>query len=266
MLHARFRLMAAIGCLAALLLSLYGCDNGGSNAVSNVRVFNAVSGSQNIGGVNARLRQVTATPVTPAFVSYGSVSPNQQRAVGDAQDTFLVFGNNPLTIVSAQKFDYKQDNLPVNSTGELLVAKGVVGQTAGDATPSFIYVRTSVPLDIIRQNGGPTANSLLRVVNAAPNSGDITVYNEQGTAPITDLSGIGFGNYSSGGNTHSNFATLTAANYNLTVRDSSRNVLVNLPNVTFQAGNAYTLIVYGSPTPALNAPLTATFIQDYPLQ
>ena len=208
MFRSYFHALSSFGCLAALLFTLCGCDSGGSNAVSNVRIFNAVSGSQNVGGVDARLRQTTASPVSPTFVGYGSVSANQQRATGDAQDTFLVYGNNPQTSVSSQKFDYKQDNVPVNSTGELLVAKGVVGQTSGDADPNFIYVRTSVPLDIIRQNNSPTASVLLRVVNAAPNSGNITVYNEQGSAPITDLSGIAFGTFSSGGNTHSNFATL----------------------------------------------------------
>ena len=267
MFHPQFRVSIALACLAALLLGLYGCSNGSANnAVSNVRVFNAVTDSSNVGGINVRLRQTTASPIAPAFIGFGSVSANQQSAVGDAQDTFLVFGNNPQTAVSAQKFDYKQDNLPVNSTGELLVAKGIVGQTSGEASPGLIYVRTSVPLDIIRQNGGPTANVLLRVVNALPNSGAITIFNEQGTAPITDLANIAFGSVSSGGNTHSNFATLTAATYNLTVRDSDRNVLCSLPNTMLQAGTAYTLIVYGTPTPSFAVPVAATLIQDYPLQ
>ena len=263
----KLRIVTALGGLTALLFGMSGCSNGGANnAVSNVRIFNAVTNSDNVGGIDVSLRQTTAAPISPAFISYGNVSANQQRAVGDAQDTFLFFGNNPQTAVSAQKFDYKQDNLPVNSTGELLVAKGLVGQTSGEAAPALIYVRTSVPLDIIRSNGSPTANVLLRVVNALPDSGAITIFNEQGAAPITDLSGITFGNVSSGGNTHSNFATLTAATYNLTVRSTDRTVLFTLSNVTLQAGNAYTLIVYGTPTPSLAVPVTAKFIQDYPLQ
>jgi len=231
-----------------------------------VRVFNGLIGSGGNGGVNVRLRTSTTTPVNVNPVAYGTVSANAQTSASDGQNTYLFLGNSA-TYLSSQAYNYPPDNTTSNTTGELLIATGVVGQSATNVEPQVLRVPTSVPLDQIRTNGNPTANAVLRVVNAAPGSNGITIYNEQGPVPLNALSGITFSNYSSGSGTTSNYATITAGTYNLSVRDSSSgNVLIQVPSVALNPGYAYTLVVYGSPVPAYGVSLASALIQDYPLQ
>lgn len=259
--------MAALGALILLGLVLAGCGDGSSNSVANVRVFNGLIGSAGAGGVNVTLRNPAAVPVNATPVTFGQVSAIRRASTGDAQNTYLFLANST-TQQSVQKFDYPQDNTGANSTSELLVATGIVGQNS--PAPQLIYVRSSVPISLVRNGSGqPTANALLRVINAAPGTNNgISIFNEAGTTPavISDLSNITFGNYSSGGNTSSNYATLIGATYNLSIRDArSGAVLESLPTVSLQPGFAYTLVVYGSPDASLAVPVLGGLVQDYPV-
>src|SRR5205085_882542 len=146
----------------------------------------------------------------------GAVSANQQTSASNGQNAYLFLGNSG-TYLSTQSLDFPPDNTTANTTGQLLIATGVVGQTGAGLQPQILRVPTSVPLDQIRVNGNPTANAVLRVVNAAPGSNAITIYNEQGPVPINALSNITFGNYSSGSGTNSSYATITGGTYNLSV-------------------------------------------------
>ena len=275
MMSRRFSVAAALGLLTTFAFALIGCDGNstllgtGPNTVSNVRVFNGLIGSNANGanGINIRLRQATTTPVNVNPVAYSVVSANQQTSASNGQNTYL-FLSNSQTPLATQSLDFPPNDITANTTGQLLIATGVVGQTGNGIQPQVLRVPTSVPIALIRNNGNPNSNALLRVVNASPGTNGITIYNQQGPVPIQDLSNITFGNYSSGGQTSSNYATLTAATYNFTVRDAqSGGILVNGPNnLTLQPGNAYTLIVFGSPVPAYGAPVAVDLIQDYPLQ
>lgn len=259
--------MAALGALILVGLLLAGCGDGGANSVANVRVFNGLIGSAGAGGVNVTLRNPGTVPVNATPVLFGQVSTTRRAGSGDGQNTYLFLANSA-TQQSIQKFDYPQDNTGANSTSELLVATGIVGQSS--PAPQLIYVRSSVPISLVRNSSGqPTANALLRVINAAPGTNNgISIFNEAGTTPaaITDLSNIAFGRYSSGGNTSSNYATLIGATYSLSIRDAQNGaVLMALPTVSLQPGFAYTLVVYGSPTAALAAPVLGGLVQDYPI-
>ncbi len=259
--------MAALGALILLALVLAGCGDGGGNSVANVRVFNGLIGSGGTGGINVTLRNPGTVPVNATPVLFGQVSTTRRASSGDAQNTYLFLANSA-TQQSVQKFDYPQDNTGANSTSELLVATGIVGQSS--PAPQLIYVRSSVPISLVRNGSGqPTANALLRVINAVsdPNS-SISVFNEAGATPaaIADLSNIGFGHYSSRGDTSSNYATLIGATYRLSIRDAqSGAILETLPTVSLQPGFAYTLVVYGSSNAALAAPVLGGLVQDYPI-
>ena len=260
----RISALTALGILVLFAMALTGCDGGGNNSVANVRVFNGLIGTAGAGGVNVSLRNVGAVPVNGAVVPFGQVSSLHRASSDDAQNTYLFLANSA-TPLSTQKFDYPSDNTSANTTGELLVATGVTGQSG--SAPQLIYVRTSVPLGLIRNNGQPTANALLRVVNAAPGlTNNLSIYNDAGTTPVVigDLSNIAFGAYSSGGNTSSNYTTLLGATYALSARDTQGNLLVSLSGEKLQPGFAYTLIVYGSTNAAYGAPVAAALIQDYP--
>lgn len=261
----------AFGLLTSFAFGLVGCGGNstlfapGPNTIANVRVFNGLIGSSGaIGGINVRLKQTTTTPVNVSPVPFGSVSANQQTGSGNGENTYLYLNGN-LTYLASQSFDYPPDSTPANSTGELLVATGVVGQTGSTFQPQIVRVQTTVPTSLIVANGVATANTLLRVINAAPGTNPISVYNAQ--AAIPDLSNIVFTHFSSGGRTTNNYTTLPGGTYNFTINDTaSGNVLVTLGPMTLQAGVAYTLIIDGSPIPAYTPPLGVTLIQDYPLK
>jgi hypothetical protein len=274
MLSRKLSVAGALCLLTAFVIGLIGCGGNstflgpGSNTVSNVRVFNGLIGSNANGanGINVRLRQASTTSVNVTPVVYNAASANHQTSSGDGQNTYL-FLSNSQTPIATQSLDFAPNDITANTTGQLLIATGVVGQTGIGIQPQILRVPTSVPIALIRTNGNPNSNALLRVVNAAPGTNGITLYNEQGPVPFTDLSNITFGNYSSGGQTSSNYATLTAGSYNITVRDSqSGGILVNSLNVTLQPGDAYTLVVLGSPVSVYSTPVTVALLQDYPLQ
>ena len=234
---------SALGLLTTFAFALIGCDGNstllgtGPNTVSNVRVFNGLIGSNANGanGINIRLRQATTTPVNVNPVAYGAVSANQQTSASNGQNTYLFLSNSATPLVT-QSLDFPPNDIKANTTGQLLIATGVVGQTGTGIQPQILRVPTSVPIALIRNNGNPNSNALLRVVNAAPGTNGITLYNRAGAGSIQDLSNITFGNYSSGGQTSSNYATLIGGTYNFTVRDSqSGGVLAGPFPITYAA-------------------------------
>ena len=230
MLTRKWSVIAALGFLTSCAFGLIGCNGNtaffapGANTVANVRVFNALIGSAGAaGGINVRLKQSTTNPINTVPVPYGSVSSNQQTGAGNGENTYLYVINNPL-YVSLQTYDYPPDSTPANTTGELLVATVIIGQSGGTYQPQVLRVQTTIPTSSIISNGVATANTALRVINAAPGSNPISIYNAQ--AAIPDLSNIGFTHYSSGGNTINNYTILPGGTYTFTINDSASGTLL----------------------------------------
>lgn len=259
--------LPAVALVGACALTLVGCGGGDGpvspNDSSKVRVFNAVVGSPDASGavnVYQRGAKLTLTPV-----GFGTAQPAGQ----------LTQGNNYGTVASGTGIDTfiygvtSQAALPNSITkvdftrlfNYTLVPYGIFNTT----TPDPNFPAKILRLDDSIPNITGTNNAAFRVVNIAPGSPNLTVYNISGTPPtaiaVGGLSNISYGNTSG-------YITLPAGNYNLSLRDAVSGTAFATPTdttaISLQAAHAYTLFVIGQPNAvAPNQPFDARFVLDF---
>jgi hypothetical protein len=254
---------SAVALLGVVLVALAGCGSSKTAGQNPLRVLNAFVPAQGVDGsltINAGGSTITGTAPTPAgqfangggyyYIFSGSFAP-----VGTSPGL-----STPLQLPAPV-------NLPGDGTARALVAAGQAGQ-AGVLAPQFFLI----PNYTINALAIPSGDVAIRVVNVSLNSNPIGLFSTNGSVPTAALdpalASVPYG-YTAVANPY--VAVPLTQLTNLAVVDTTNtgsrltlSVTNGLNLMTFNAGQAYTLYVYGQPANSLE-PLTATWVLDYPL-
>ena len=248
MLFHRMGRLTLVGAVGVLTLAQFGCGGGTSlskpfgtdpNDTNKERVLNALVGSPSA-AVDIAQRGIHLNPAPLAFgqgTNYATVS----SGIAVTTDAFKSGTTTQVapesSVTMTRDFFYTE------------VVTGIYG-TSGATAPRLIQFSDNFPASV------PAGNVAVRVVNLSPDSPPITLYNTAvappTAVPITGLGNIAYGSVSSSGST--NYVTLTAGGYNLTVRDNAGNVLTSPGSVTLGGGHSYSLLVYGLVHPTAGQP------------
>ncbi len=243
-----------LGTVCVLTLALLGCGGGTSiskpfgtdpNDTNKERVLNALVGSPSA-GVDITQRGIPLNPAPLAFgqgTSYAAVS----SGIAITTDAFQAGTAADLapqsSVTMTRDFFYTE------------VIAGISG-TSGATAPRLIQISDNFAASV------PTGSVAVRVVNLSPDSPPVTLYNTAvappTAVPIIGLSNVAYGSVSSSGST--NYVTLTAGGYNLTVRDNAGNVLASPGSVTLAGGHSYSLLVLGLVHPTVGQPAARAVI------
>ena len=248
MLSHRIGHYTLLGTVGVLTLALAGCGGGTSlskpfgtnpNDTNKERVLNVLVGSPSV-ALDIAQRGIHLNTAPLAFgqgTTYASVSSGI-AVVTEAFQAGTAAAVAPSSSVTMTRDFYYTE-----------AVTGIYG-TSGATAPQLIQFSDNFPASV------PAGSVAVRVVNLSPDSPPITLYNTAvappTAVPITGLGNIAYGSVSSSGGT--NYVTLTAGGYNLTVRDNAGNVLTSPGSLTLSGGHSYSLLVYGLVHPTAGQP------------
>jgi hypothetical protein len=270
MLTRKLGLLPWIGTFGVLAALLAGCGGNsslgpGANTTSRVRVFNALGGCPGTGAVTV-LQSNNSVALNPANgVAYGTASGYQLVRSGNGINTNVYTAGTTTPPLAPQvSVDLAPHDTNSNNGTYTVAVSGVCGQTTG--APAAPQIKR-----YIDNPGTPATNqALLRVVNLSPDAGSVVLYNTSGNPPVP-IAVAGFPTNGVGylGNTDYVAVTPIAGqsfNFSLISAGQALPLPANAGVANLQAGNAYTLFVFGEVNPTGGGqPLNIVLVQDAPI-
>lgn len=246
MLMRRIVQWGILGFCLTLAVGLIGCDGGGGSGSRNAtaRYVNALIGTPGNGSVDFLSPRGGATITQAGPVGYGAIAPNVGSLLLPITNNSETFQVTATGTTAPQLAGITATLTP--GTGYLIAASGIVGQTNARA-PRLVILTDSVP-------GIGNTQAALRIVNLAPDAPNIDIYNSPlngQPAPITGLTNLAYSG-------SSNYALVTAGNYNLSVRVAGTGTVVptltNTTTIGLVGGKAYTIFAVGLTNPGAGQP------------
>jgi hypothetical protein len=249
--------LRAILAIASLLLSTACSKEANQNSpvttTTNTGTTNAPASTEVKQRGNALVRVIDAVPGGPAVevfaddskifsgIAYKTASPYKE--VSGERHTFRI---RPAGQDTAQPLAENSEGL---SDGKHYT---VVATASSDGKPTlYVYNDDLVP--------PPAGKARVRVLNASPEAGEVDVYAKQGNKKL--FGGVNALTISS----YSEFDPMTGA---IEVRPAGKNnAVLTLPNARFEAGNNYTVAIFGktSGTPKLESMIIEDRVTGVPV-
>lgn len=270
MLTRKLGLLTWIGSFGAIAALLAGCGGNnslgpGANTTSRVRVLNALGGCPGAGMITV-LQSNNSVALNPAGgVTYGAASGYQLVRSGNSINTNVYTPGTTANPLAPQvSVDLAPHDANSNNGTYTVAVSGVCGQATG--APAAPQIKR-----YIDNPGTPAANqALLRLVNLSPDAGSVVLYNTSGNPPVP-IAVAGFPPNGVAYLGNSDYVGVTpiagqSFNFSLISAGQALPLPANAGVATLQAGNAYTLFLYGEVNPAGGGKLlNLVLVQDAPI-